>query len=371
MWEQKLISRSILLATLCLAITSLATGAELVPVRELNSSYWQWSPAADHHRSVVIVSCNGGQGSGGYVHYQGISGVLTAAHVATGAKATVRFPDGTEKTGDVTQDKYGHDVAFVFVTHDVPAIVVAPSDPIPNERLEYHGYGGPEAELRHWYARHVETDDRFLNSDANVIFGDSGGPILDSKNHLVGIQSTGNAGGTAGPDQRFPVLQGAHSPATRHIRALLDRICVKFRDSQCFGDRCEPQPRFYYPPAQSQPQPQPPAEPSTPPAAIDYATFSEQLVQRLKGDAEFIAAVTGPRGPPGQDGRVGMDGQVPDFDGLLARYSELQQQVDQLQSHRADGCKCQQTPESIVNQVIAQLPKQPAYFEIVPRNRLK
>lgn len=295
-------------------------GQEIIrtyPLQELPTrDIWQWTPPAEHHSAIVRVRVpDGSTGSGVAITDGDLRGVLTAAHV-TGQyrRATVTWPDGTSKTGDVTVDKFRHDIAFVFVSSG-EGLKLADSDPPVGSRIEHCGYGGPQTgmRLRHYWGSLTEIATRYT-STGSPVFGDSGGPWL-YEGSVIGIQSTGNEGNLGGSDPQFPAFPGGHATALRPIRAFLGRIKAK-----CEGGRCLPDQGFagggYYPPDRPRPQIQPtdpcqpgprgPTGPQGPPGEnADPANTAKLVLAAIRTDSDLQDLLRGPRGLKGEQGEAG------------------------------------------------------------------
>lgn len=297
-------------------------------VLHANAQTWNWSPPAPHHAATCKVQSATGRGSGIYIEYGDLHGVLTAAHITEGQNTEVTFGDGAKATGESTIDKFGHDVAFVFVTH--PALLPVPmatTDPKPGEKVEFLTVGGPERRLRTFWATIRAIRDRVTEYNCDVLSGDSGGAILNTKGELIGIQSFG-----CDPLTSWPAYRGAGSASCKPIRDFLGRV------AKCGPKGC-PRPdgnAQFYPPSPKlipvqkpvRPAVQSPVKrqlPSTPPGpSIDYNKLVEIILAKINPE-DF----RGPMGPPGPTGQTGA-GQIGppgpsatiDLDDLAKRIKE-------------------------------------------------
>jgi hypothetical protein len=290
---------------------------------------WQLSPSAEHHAAVVEVKTfirnthNGreyGKGSGTYVRYGELTGIMTAAHVVKGGPlgtSEVIWQDGTKVSGAWTNCRLGADVAWVDAQHaTIPPLEIGESPPQQGEWLELCGYGGPgdssKNSFRHWWGTFAAsgrmTDNRG-NPEAEyhcpVMEGDSGGAILNQQRQLVGVIATGDV-----PIRRIGTalaLDGMGGPAHSVVLAFAGRV----QQRGCGPSSCPPPqgggggaypPRIAPTPRQKPDQP-PPLVPVPPVApTIDLDSLAEKLVEKMAEDPRF-------KGPPGQDGQDGKDGQ--------------------------------------------------------------
>ena len=286
------------------------------------TQHWEWSPAASHHAAACRVRSGNNEGGGIYVEYGGMRGVLTAGHIIdNSALAECTWADGHRVGGKATVDKYRNDIAWVFVYRTgVEPLQVATSPPAQGDRVEFVCYGGPQQKLRHWWSTY-KRDQSYVGSpreaqyDAWVVSGDSGGAILDSSSHVVGIQSTGIVGHSGGSD--WTVYEGSGSATCRAIRQFVDRVRQQHGDKsepgRCQPGRCQPgrcpspgPGNQFYPPI-------PPLVPVKPIEPIEPAE-PEQSDRLVELRAELLAAIAkvkalpGEQGPPGSPGEQGPPG---------------------------------------------------------------
>ena len=302
-----------IISLLCLLIAS-----------DADAQTWDWSPPASHHAAVCRVSAfqendqeTGKEvwhvGSGVYVEYGKLRGVLTAAHIITGRKTVVQFSDGMKSMADSsTIDKFGHDIAFIFLVAPgfITPVSMAKQDPLRGDRVELVTRGGPEHRLRSFWATVKIVGPGTSKYDCDVLNGDSGGAILNTQGQLIGIQSFGSkkiVGQTA-----WGAYRGSGSASCGRIRDFLGRI------AKCGPKGCPlPKNKQFYPPASlvpvqkpDRPVPQPPVKrqlPNTPLGlSIDYDKLVKMILAKI--DPEDFRGPVGPVGPAGETGLRGGPG---------------------------------------------------------------
>ncbi len=276
---------------------------------------WNWSPPAPHHTAACVVQSGDRGGSGIYIKYGDLRGVLTAAHITKGQDTQVTFSDGTKATGKSTIDKFGHDVAFIFVDNSaITPVAIANIDPQPGDRVEFLTTGGPEHRLRMFWATIRTIGESVTEYNCDVLAGDSGGAILNTQFQLVGIQYAGRF-----PLTTWPAYRGAISVSCKPIRDFLGRV------AKCGPKGC-PLPgggvQFYPPknpklvpiqkPTRPVAQPLPPETPGkgllAPPLglSIDYDKLIKMILAKI--DLEDFRGPVGPVGPAGETGLRGGPG---------------------------------------------------------------
>ncbi len=275
-----------------------------------NAQTWDWSPPAAHHAAVCKVQNATGRGSGIYIKHGDLRGVLTAAHITEGQNTEVTFSDGTKATGKSTIDKFGHDVAFIFVTHSaLLPVPMAITDPKPGERVEFLTVGGPERRLRTFWATIQAIRNKVTEYDCDVLSGDSGGGILNIQAQLIGIQSVG-FGKNILTDWNGGAYRGSGSASCKPIRDFLRRV-AKCGPKGCPKKQGGAQ---FYPPSPKLIPVQKPVRPvvrppvkrqpaNTPPGfSIDYDKLVKMILAKIN-PADF-------RGPAGPQGLIGGHGPV-------------------------------------------------------------
>lgn len=150
----------------------------------------------------VIMSATGtvrharGNGSGVVVSPDGY--VLTAAHVVTAAQGgpvTLRLADGVDRPATIVRLDAYQDVALLKVTSEVPMACASPA--VSGTQLlglEVFAVGSPlRDELSGTVSKGIVSGNRtiedraYVQTDAPVNPGNSGGPLVDLSGHVVGI----------------------------------------------------------------------------------------------------------------------------------------------------------------------------------------
>jgi serine protease Do len=182
-----------------LGMTGFATGqVRACPTHELNMP----KQSNDALRATVLLKVAGGVGSGVIVSPDGL--ILTAAHVVSTDDVTVLFKSGEERPATVLRVNEAKDVALIQLkdSHaDTPCLTLRTRAPDTGEDVFALGAPGGE-KLSFSVARGIVSGRRtldgndFLQTDASVSPGNSGGPLVDAKGQVVAIMSwkvTGNA----------------------------------------------------------------------------------------------------------------------------------------------------------------------------------
>jgi serine protease Do len=147
--------------------------------------------------AVVSISRSGGSGSGVVVRSDGI--VLTNAHVVGNVRAVeVRLADGRRIAGQVLGRDPSIDIAVVRVNlRDLPAASVGDSDELEAGQTAI-AIGNPlglERTITTGVVSAVNRSPRgfgldgLIQTDAAISPGNSGGPLLDSRGRLIGINT--------------------------------------------------------------------------------------------------------------------------------------------------------------------------------------
>jgi hypothetical protein len=289
---------------------------------------WDWSERAAYQDAVCRVQCGDRGGSGVLIQYGDLRGVLTAAHLfGQSDRATCTWPDGAQATGGATIDKYGNDVAWVFVCHPtIEPLTIAETSPPRASSVEFIAYGGPRRELRHWWASYSGLDFGGAEYTGYVVSGDSGGAILDTRHRLIGIQSCGLTSQSSRSD--WATYRGGGSAPLTCIRAFIQRVRQKWQcgPQGCTPQGCRPQRQDDFYPPQQQPvqpvqpspiQPVSPVKPETSPDCVTQEQFAglavrveklESAITSLGGIVAQWKATPGPEGPQGPQGERGPQG---------------------------------------------------------------
>jgi S1-C subfamily serine protease len=153
--------------------------------------------------STVLIQTSTGFGSGFVASTDGF--VLTAAHVISGSAATVRLRDGRELPATVIRSDRRLDIALLRVA--VPQGVTLSCLPMKLGPVavgsDAYAIGAPaRRELSFSVARGIVSGIRlldgvqYLQTDAAVNRGNSGGPLVNASGEAVGIVSTKLVGAT-------------------------------------------------------------------------------------------------------------------------------------------------------------------------------
>lgn len=171
-------------------------------------------PIADNMtllQSAVVTLFSGiGSGSGFYI--SGDGWLLTNQHVVGDAKfVKVKLANGRELVGEVMRSAAARDVALV----KTETVSLVPFDVAGSEGQagdDVYVLGSPLGEsLAYTVTRGVlsaarEVDkQRWLQSDARILPGSSGGPLVGKTGAVLGITSRGIAAGAAGVNLFVPI----------------------------------------------------------------------------------------------------------------------------------------------------------------------
>jgi len=174
------------------------------------SNLWNWSADAKHHQAVVQVEVDNARGTGILIRVdedkpvgRGFEGYcLTAYHVIEKDKERrvirVTYSDGSvAKRCRVVRSDRESDVAIVhvWVPPNTRPVEMAKVAVRPGDQIEFAGLGGTielECCLRHFSAKAAApTSSDEIFADATLLPGDSGGPVFNSQQHVVGVISGG------------------------------------------------------------------------------------------------------------------------------------------------------------------------------------
>lgn len=147
--------------------------------------------------ATVSIDLGGGSGSGVIVSKEGL--VLTAAHVSGGVakKMTIIMEDGTKYKATSLGLVANTDAAMVKIdegeAESFPFVELDQQDTASLGDWVYAlGHSGgfdKERGVGVRIGRLVRVADQTIQSDCNLIGGDSGGPLFDMKGRLIGIHS--------------------------------------------------------------------------------------------------------------------------------------------------------------------------------------
>ncbi|MHB1217309.1 MAG: S1C family serine protease [Alphaproteobacteria bacterium] len=173
--------------------------------------------------SVVTIRDAIGHGSGFFISTDGL--ILTNYHVVGEATdVAVILSNGLEASGKVLRRDKARDVALIKMPVRVPnALALRMTDVTPPERV--YAIGSPVKENMNSTVtagvvsairKDQTTGQIFIQSDAAISGGNSGGPLVDANGNVVGI-STGSIEGRGAQNLNFFVP----------IRSALDAIALR------------------------------------------------------------------------------------------------------------------------------------------------
>jgi serine protease Do len=151
---------------------------------------------------VATVMAGSGHGSGFFVGRDGH--LLTNEHVVRSARfVKVRLATGRDVLGEVMRSDSKRDVALIKVEErDLPGLAISTRE--PNIGADVYAIGTPlRQELSTTVTRGIisayRTEDglRFIQSDVQILPGNSGGPLLDENGNVLGIAAKGYMVGRA------------------------------------------------------------------------------------------------------------------------------------------------------------------------------
>tara|TARA_B100000963_G_C22583427_1_gene651937 strand:- start:528 stop:1523 length:996 start_codon:yes stop_codon:yes gene_type:complete len=175
--------------------------------------------------ATVSIDLGGGSGSGVIVSEKGL--VLTAAHVSAGVgkDMTVIMEDGTKHKATSLGLVASTDAAMVQISEEgvFPFVELDRGDTASLGDWVYAlGHSGgfeKERGVGVRIGRLVRMAEQTINSDCNLIGGDSGGPLFNMKGRLIGIHSRVGAS----------LEQNMHVPLREFLKnwdAMLDKEFV-------------------------------------------------------------------------------------------------------------------------------------------------
>lgn len=153
-------------------------------------------PLANASKSVAIVYAADGKGSAFLVSSGGY--LLTNKHVVGGSKyVKLKWSDGSETVGEVVRADDRRDVALIKADAGGRTPLALRSGAV-HQGEPVFAVGTPlEDSLQNTMTRgivsaeRVEEGLRFIQSDAGINHGNSGGPLLDEKGAVVGVAVSG------------------------------------------------------------------------------------------------------------------------------------------------------------------------------------
>lgn len=144
---------------------------------------------------VAVVETDTGQGSAFVVEHRGGSTLLlTNAHVVEGAEQVrLRWQDGGRDPAEVVASAGGHspatDLALLAVEgkRGVPLRLGRGSPPVGAQVYVIGAPRGLDFSLSSGVVSQLRDDGEILQTDAAINQGNSGGPLLDERNCVVGV----------------------------------------------------------------------------------------------------------------------------------------------------------------------------------------
>ncbi len=180
-----------------------------IPVGK-NSKLWNFTTPSKHHESIVQITSGDGVGTGIVISINeekriknGFQGYcLTAWHVVENdegkGEISVVYRNGAKaKDCQVVAHDEQADLAlvWVWVPEEIKPAKVATSKIEGGDGLEFAGLGGGSELsccLRHFSAiASLPSSSQKIFADVALLPGDSGGPVFNDKNEVVGVISGG------------------------------------------------------------------------------------------------------------------------------------------------------------------------------------
>ena len=174
------------------------------------TNLWEFTPSKDHHNSIVQITSGDGVGTGIVIDVDedkriknGRQGLcVTAWHVVSNdndkGEIGVLFRNGSKaKDCQVLAHNEAADLAivWVWVPDEIKPAELAKEEISGGDGLEFAGLGGGSELsccLRHFSATaSLPSSEEKIFADVPLLPGDSGGPVFNNENHLVGVISGG------------------------------------------------------------------------------------------------------------------------------------------------------------------------------------
>jgi serine protease Do len=149
------------------------------------------APVASAVKSVVVIYAGDGMGSGFVISPDGY--ILTNHHVAGDhGQVRVHWADGSDTVGDVVRADRRRDVALIRTNAKAPALAIRKDKAQLGEGVFV--VGTPlDKQLQNTLTKGIVSANRlyegltFIQSDAAIDHGNSGGPLLDEKGQVLGL----------------------------------------------------------------------------------------------------------------------------------------------------------------------------------------
>ena len=192
---------SYLLALLALGVPSFVLGEDraapdlVAELREVQSRVQEQVEAAI--KGTVAIEMGNGMGSGVVISKEGL--VLTAAHVfmLSNREVTIVLADGSRVPGRTLGRDTRHDAGMIQILAEGPFefVPVVPKGDSPKLADWCFATGHPGGQDKERGAvlrvgRILRNDPHLLQTDCELIGGDSGGPLFDLEGRVIGIHTS-------------------------------------------------------------------------------------------------------------------------------------------------------------------------------------
>ena len=193
----KLLTVSLMVATIFPLATTPFTSVLANPTTLIAQRSEEQSRIAVYKKaipSVVTIVTQDGFGSGFVVSSDGL--ILTNGHVLRGAESpvTVIMADGTKLTADILGgDPTGNDLAAIKVRNVSKLKPLKLANPKSIEvGQSVYAIGSPRGQMNTFgtgIISRIDKEQRIIQHDAPINQGNSGGPLLNSKAEVIGINT--------------------------------------------------------------------------------------------------------------------------------------------------------------------------------------
>jgi S1-C subfamily serine protease len=196
---------NLLACSLCLTggvnATGFTIGAIATHAQESNENIAQNSDEQTNIRvyqvaapAVVSVQSERGSGSGSIIDPSGL--VLTSAHVVRNSKkVTIILSDKRKIVGQVIASTRNPDLALIRLQNpgSLPSLSIASSNQIQVGQRAFaigNPFGRFAGTLTTGIVSRIDSDRKLIQTDAALNPGNSGGPLLNSKGELIGVNTS-------------------------------------------------------------------------------------------------------------------------------------------------------------------------------------